>query len=53
MQENISKIEKQKKFIIQFLYWLIIIGIIFLLGKIHITRFDSIYNCFYCSWNIK
>lgn len=33
MQENISKIEKQKKFIIQFLYWSIIIGIIFFLGK--------------------
>ncbi len=33
MQENTSRIEKQKKFIILFLYWTIIIGTILLLGK--------------------
>lgn len=33
MKEEILRIEKQKKFIIQFLYWGIIIGGCILLGK--------------------
>ena len=38
MKEEILRIEKQKKFIIQFLYWGIIIGGCILLGK-YLIRF--------------
>ncbi len=33
MQENISQIERQKRFVIRFLYWGIMIGTLLFLGK--------------------
>ena len=33
MQESISQIERQKRFVIRFLYWGIMIGTLLFLGK--------------------
>ena len=53
MQENISQIERQKRFVIRFLYWGIMIGNPAFSWKIFNSCSVSVYDCFYCSRNVE